>query len=110
MSEAVDVPRPARTPPVLLTQEQVRVFLEAVRDDRHFALYVTASTTGMRLGELLGLRWSDVDLAAGVLSVNQVDQTVHKRGAILSETKTDKSRRAIDLPAVTVAALREHRA
>ena len=65
--------------------------------------------TGMRRGELLGLRWSDVDLDAGMLVVNQTLQEAY--GELhFNEPKTTKSRRRITLPGVVVDALRAHRA
>src|SRR5262245_33454366 len=59
----VDPPKPQRREMQSLSPEQVRRFLRVVRTDRLEALYVLALTTGMRQGELLGLRWRDVDLA-----------------------------------------------
>ena len=50
---------------------QVRVLLEAARGIRHEALYTVALHTGLRQGELLGLRWDDVDLEGGRLSVRR---------------------------------------
>lgn len=59
----------------------------------------------MRQGELLGLLWSDVDLAAGLVRVRR---QLGRDGA-LTETKTGNGRKVIDIPASTVAALREHK-
>jgi integrase len=54
-----------------LTHEEVRVFFEAAREDRLEALYVLAVTTVLRQGELLGLKWEDVDFDAGKISVQR---------------------------------------
>lgn len=83
--------------------------LNAVAGDRLESLYVVAVTTGMRLGELAGLRWRDLDLEKAML---QVQQTVswHKVGWSFDEPKTRKSRRRIELARVTVESLRKHRA
>ena len=62
----------------------MRSFLEAVRGDRLEALYVTAISTGMRQGELLGLRWQDVDLE-------------RRRLQLVRQLKTRQSRRAVVL-------------
>ncbi|EQD60987.1 phage integrase, partial [mine drainage metagenome] len=61
----VDPPQAVRSEMRPLTPEQVRALLAAARGDRLEALCVLAGTTGMRRGELLGLRWADVDLAGG---------------------------------------------
>jgi integrase len=88
----------------------LRAFLDASRaaSDRVHALWLLLATTGMRRGEALGLRWTDVDLDARRLRVVQtITQT---RGAVVvGEPKTPQGRRAIALDASTVAVLREHR-
>ncbi len=57
--------------PMLWTADQARQFLDAARDQRHFLLYATLITTGLRLGEALALQWADVDLSRGALLVRQ---------------------------------------
>jgi integrase len=91
----------------VLAPEQVNVLLTAALEDRFHALYVLAVTTGLRQGELLGLQWEDVDLASAVLHIRRALQEVAGR-LWLDEPKTAKARRTVDLPAVAVAALREH--
>jgi integrase len=87
---------------------QVRTFLEAIRGHRLEALFTVAVVTGLRQGELLGLRWSDVDLAAGTLTVRQALQRVD--GTLQAvETKTARSRRTVPLPVLALDALRAHR-
>ncbi len=91
----------------VLTFEQVAKLLETVRNDRLFALYVLAVTTGMRQGELLGLQWQDIDFIDGSLRV--VRQLGDVRGELyFTEPKTKRGKRYISLPQVAVAALREH--
>jgi len=69
---------------------------------------LVAVTTGLRRGELLGLRWSDLDLKAGTLTVNQALERV-KGGIAFKAPKTKTSRRQVTLPTVTIEALRQHR-
>ena len=90
-----------------LSAEEARRLLEAARGDRLEALYVLALHTGMRQGELLALKWKDVDLENATLSVRR---TITKSGGrlFLGEPKTKKSRRTIDLTEASVRALREH--
>jgi integrase len=89
-------------------REQVQTFLTATEKDRLGPLYLLALTTGMRRGELAGLRWVDVDLDKGKLTVAQTLIEIEYR-IEFSEPKTDRSRRTIRLDQATVAALRAHR-
>ena len=84
---------------------QARQFLHAARDDRLGPLYVLAATTGMRLGELCGLRWSDVDIESAALHV----RVALDRYGRVAETKTRASRRQIELPTLALSALRLQR-
>lgn len=88
---------------VVLDPAQVRTLLDQVRGDRWEALYVLAIATGLRQGELLGLRREDVDLEAGELRV--AFQLHHRQ---LVAPKTVKSRRQVGLPVAAIAALRAH--
>ncbi len=69
-----------------------------------------AATTGMRRGEVLALRWKDVDLERARVHITQVVEQTKKGGLTFKEPKTDRSRRAVTLPSVTVEALKRHRA
>jgi integrase len=75
--------------------------------DRLEALYLLAVHTGMRQGELLGLKWEDVDLERGLLRLRH---TLVREGgkAVLGDLKTPKSRRSVRLTAVATDALRGH--
>jgi integrase len=73
-----------------LSGEQAQQFLEAAAGD---PLYVVALTTGMRQGELLGLKWTDLDLALGTVQVRRTISRLAKKGFTVSEPKTAKSRR-----------------
>lgn len=84
---------------------QVRTFLDGIRGHRLEPLLTVAVVTGLRQGELLGLRWSDVDLAAGTLTVRHALQRVDGRLQLV-ETKTPRSRRTIPLPELALRALR----
>jgi integrase len=90
------------------TGEQVRAFLDSIPGDRLHAPIAVAVNTGLRRGELLGLKWSDVDLDGARLSVRRSLISVGYR-LQWSEPKTAKSRRVVDLDAQTVVILREHR-
>jgi integrase len=91
------------------TEEQATRFLDVVKGDRFAALYALALTTGMREGELLGLRWQDIDLENMTLYV-RMDVQAAVKGFILAETKTAYSRRSRKLSKLAVAALWLHAA
>ena len=83
-----------------------RRFLDAVADDRLVGLWTLALHTGLRRGELAGLRWSDVDLEAGTLTVAQQRTTANHQ--VVITTPKAKSQRQLLLAPATVAALRSH--
>ncbi len=90
------------------TPEQLRTFLDGVADHRLFPLLRLAAMTGLRRGEVLGLRWSDVDLDARRLVVRQ--QVTAVAGKVqVGELKTAAGRRTITLDPGTVELLRDHR-
>src|SRR5215211_4193069 len=90
-----------------LDREQTRAFLEAVSGDRLEALYVVAVTAGLRAGELLGLKWEDLDLEAGTLHVRRTLSDA-RSGRIVEAPKSGKGRR-IRLTRKATEALRGHR-
>jgi integrase len=91
-----------------LSVAQARQVLRTARGERRYALYVLALCLGLRRGELLGLRWEDIDLDAGTL---EVARTLQRVGGALRfvRPKTDDSARTIPLPPLCIGALREHR-
>ena len=105
--EAVKAPRPAYKEMRTLSAKETRRLLDVARGDRLEALYVLAVHTGMRQGELLALKWSDVDLENATISIRR---TITKSGThlLLGEPKTKKSRRTIHLTEVATEALRDH--
>ncbi len=100
------VPRREGTAP---SAEDVRKLLKAGKGDPFEALYVVAATTGLRQGELFGLKWKDIDLRRRTLAVQRTITDVDGRIEIASP-KSAKGRRRVELPELTVRALRAHRA
>lgn len=106
--DAVEVPKGRRPQPRYWRPEEAARFLNAARNDRLFALFHLALGSGLRRGELLGLRWTDVDLDRQTLTVSQVrvragDEVVTK------EPKTPGSLRSIALSPDVCETLRRHR-
>jgi integrase len=108
VAEHARLPRVQRQELTTWTAEQLRAFLEHVADDRLAAMWTLFATTGLRRGEVLGLRWQDVDLDRWQLTVRHVRTVVEGR-PVVTEPKTAKGRRTIALDASTVTALRRHR-
>ena len=108
VASLTDPPRVPEHEQRALTATDARRILTAVRGCRLEGLFTVALAAGLRQSEALGLRWSDVDLDAGRLSVRRVLQRYG--GAFhLDEPKTKRSRRTLKLPAPVITALREHR-
>jgi integrase len=88
---------------------EATTFLTAIREHRLYALFAVAIALGMRRGEALGLRWDDVDLADGTVTMAMQLQRV--AGELRhDETKTDDSTRVVAFPRPCGQALRRHRA
>ena len=108
-AEMADPPKRSAThrPIKAWTADTLRTFLEATRDDELSALWILIATTGLRRGEALGLRWSDIDLDHGRA---QITQTVTAIGwqIHIGQPKTQAGRRPIALDPTTVEVLREH--
>ncbi len=102
-------PRAVRVDMAVWDLSQVKQFLALVAEDRLYPLWLTMITTGLRRGEVAGLRWEDVDLDAGALAVRRSLVCV-KYEVRVSVPKTAKGRRSVALDDLTVAALRAHKA
>lgn len=104
---SVEPPRPVPKEMRPLSPTEARSLLEAARGERFEALYVLAVTTGMRQGELLALKWQDVDVENATVSVQR---TLTRDGGrvTIGEPKTKKSRRSIRLTSQATEALKQH--
>lgn len=103
------VKAPAPRPPEIhpLTKTEVAKLLDGTSGQDH-NLYAVAIFTGLRLGEIVGLRWRSVDLAAGTLTVDQAVGRIAQRNAILPP-KSKTSRRTIPLPRQALDALKDQK-
>jgi integrase len=109
VTNAVSVPRPERKEMRTLTAEQADALFAVTADDRNGALWRLLLTTGVRLGEALGLKWDDVDLDKGRATIQRALQRQAGAGLVFVEPKSQRSRRTVNLTRQTVAALAEHR-
>ena len=108
-TEAAYVPRALRKEMQTLSEEEVRLLFAATANDELAALWVLLTTTGLRLGEALGLKWSDIDFGNDRLVVRRALQRQRENGLAFVEPKTAKSRRTVYFPSGTGDSLREHR-
>ena len=108
--DAVDRPAVPRVEVQVLAPEQARVLLRALRDTPHELALRVALLCGLRLSELLALRWGDIDLERGCLVVRQaLDLAAADGSPRFKETKTHRAERPVSLPTQLVEDLREHR-
>jgi integrase len=108
--ETVSPPRKIHKEIKPLSPEQVRLLLDAAHGHPQEALFVLALSTGMRRGELLGLKWQDINLEKGVLQVRRsLTRMPTGQGYMETEPKTKTSRRSIVLTSFAIEALKEHR-
>ena len=108
VADLVSAPRVAPSDMQALTPDQARALLDAAAGDRLEALYVVAVSTGMRQGELLGLRWQDVNMDSSTISVRKTLQRTSE-GHVLADPKTTQSRRHVGLTTTALQALQRHR-
>jgi len=106
VADGIKAPRPKKKEINPLSPEQSRMFLEAIRDDPLEALYVLAIHRGLRQGELLGLKWDDVDLEAGTLQVRRT-LSLTRDGHVMEQPKNGKGR-SVELTQSAAYALRSH--
>ena len=106
-ADAVKAPRPAKKEINPLAPEQAKAFLEVASGNRFQTLYVLAIHCGLREGELLGLKWDDLNLEAGTLSVRRTLSETKEVGRIFEPPKNGKGR-SIRLTPGAIEALRGH--
>lgn len=108
VSDLVEKPKQRKKEMTVLSKEQVDKFLSSAKEDRFYPLYVLALTTGLRQGELLGLRWDDIDFGQETVSVQRTVKE-EKGKLVIGEPKTKSARRTVTLPKLAIKVLKEHR-
>src|SRR3954466_6977382 len=93
-----------------LSAQEVKRVMAAAQAQRNAARWTVAMAVGLRQSEALALRWADVDLEQGILTVRRGVHRVRGQGLVYEEPKADRSRRTLALPAPLVEALQAHRA
>lgn len=108
-ADAVSLPSQQRKEIKPLTTNQAQHFLAAIKGERLYPAFMLELATGLRLGELLGLRWGDLDMEKGIVHVQQ-SLVRTKAGLVFQEPKTERSRRSIPLPENAVRELKRWKA
>ncbi len=109
-ADRVAMPPPVESEPKHWTAPQVRRYLAVARADPYWPLWLVAAHTGMRRGELAGLRWGDLDAQRGIVAVVQQVTPQPVIGRDVGPPKTPSSRRLVALPPSVVAELLAHKA
>lgn len=109
VTEAVDQPALERKETPTLTDEEVARLLSVTADTDIEALLALAVATGARQGELLGLKWDDVDRKEGTITIRRSLVRVRNGNPTYSEPKTPKSRRMMVVPRFALEIMRQHR-
>jgi integrase len=105
----VTVPARNRREMKTFSVKEVKIFLEAIEGSRLEALFHLAVTSGLRLSEILGLKWPDLGWETGSLRITRQLQRVPEKGLIFSEPKSASSRRNIVIGPTTLHKLKEHK-
>ncbi|MCZ2525998.1 tyrosine-type recombinase/integrase [Streptomyces sp. NPDC059506] len=107
VAKLVEPPRPRSRELSPWSLDETLTFLAAARTDPLYAAFVLAIAMGLRRGEIVGLRWENIDLENRVLAVQ--GQTQRRRGVLYDDDPKGRRRRVVPLPAMCVAPLRWHR-
>lgn len=109
-TDGTTVPKPNYAPKQILTEEQLEKFLEVVRQDPVWSdFFYTELTTGLRRGEICGLKWQDFEETTGRLHIRRAVTNRKGGGVKVGETKTEKGSWVIQLPPSTAELLRERK-
>jgi integrase len=109
VADAVQPPQPKRSIPEPWNPSETRQFLETAAGHRLYAFYALAAVTGLRRGEICGLRWEDVDLDAGLLRVQQTIVYAGGKQYAKPNPKTEYSSEPLSISQAMVSVLRAHR-
>lgn len=110
VTEAVRTPRPERREMRTLSAEQLDTLWAITEGTRYHALWVILGTTGLRVDEALGLKWSDIDLERRALVVQRQVQRQRGKGMVIVPLKSAAAYRTVEIPDIACAVLKEQRA
>ena len=108
VSDLVEKPKVERKTFIVWSLEEVRLFLDAVKDHRFYPIYTLAIAGGLREGEILGLFHEDISWEQNMINIRRAVVTIPGKGSVLIEPKSAKSRRPIPLPDYCMNVLKKH--
>jgi Site-specific recombinase XerC len=108
VADLVDSPKPQRRPPSVYTADQVNTLLRSIVNDRFYLIYVLVVYGGFREGELLGIHVEDCQLDKGIINVNHAVLYQLGIGVVITEPKTETSRRSVKLPLFALTVLKDY--
>jgi integrase len=94
---------------VIMTEQQIHDLLRLARDDYFYPAYIIALETGLRRGEILGLKWPNIDFRTGLLSIKKAVQRLRGKGIKPGKTKSATSVRDVVIGPNLIEILRQHR-
>lgn len=106
--EKVEAPKLRKTEMKIWTMEECLHFLNVAEGHVHYIVYSLAIHTGMRRGEVLGLRWKDIDWSGQALTIQQTVNWTPSQGIIIQDTKTSSSTRRISIGFMLIEDLKKH--
>jgi integrase len=117
VSESTTLPMQTAKEIMVMSVEEQTKFLSAIKDERLAAAFMLELATGIRLGELLGLRWSDVDLDKGTIRINQALARIKDFDSnsdcntklVFQEPKTAAGKRTIPIPSPVLPIIKQHK-
>ena len=109
-TEGAKIPKSNYAPKRILNEEQLEIFMKAILNEPMWHdFFYTEITTGLRLGEICGLKWTDLDEETGKLKIQRSVSQTNGGGLTIGETKTEKGKRTILLPKGTLYILTERK-
>lgn len=109
VSDLVTKPRKVKHKIQPLTEEQARTLLDAVKGDILEGIITVTLVTGLRRGEVLGLKWDDIDLENKYIYIRRSVGRAYNYGIIVSKPKSESGLRVIKLPNIVIDVIAQHR-
>ena len=109
--DRVKPPAPARTKVRIMDEASVARMIRALEDEpmQYRVIVMLAIDTGLRLGELMALKWSDIDMGSAILKVTKANQAVHGKGIITKSPKNESSIRSVTISSNSLLLLEAYR-